>query len=163
MRCAKAEYVVEEADSIKERPMVKYQSTGKPLTNDEEFEALKQNAQERRRHSPLAMRDAAMNKIYERSDKLAEGMPAEEAHDEAVKHFDYAYKDVISNPHLLNEVGNEYRRATLEAAKKREVIDWGRKLPEIGEAVRKRAGLPTSAEREHYEWLEEAKRARCKE
>jgi hypothetical protein len=89
------------------------------------------------------------------------GPNASAAHDEAVKAFDYAYKDVTDNPQLLREVLSERRQVIEQAAKKGETVDWHTVLPEIGEKVRQRAGLPTSREREHHEWLEEARRARA--
>ena len=81
-------------------------------------------------------------------------------HDEAVAHFDYSYKDVMANPVLGHQVLAERQRVIEEAARENKVIDWNSAYPEIGEKVRKAAGLPTSQEREHFGWLEEARLAR---
>jgi hypothetical protein len=130
---------------------VKYRSTGKEVS--ERAPAEKSAYLSRRQQ-----RDEAMAQIYERREAL-EKAPAT-VHEEAVAAFDYAYKDVTGNPQLLREVVSERQRLIEEAAKKREVIDWHRALPEIGEKVRQKAGLPTSAERDRAEALDELREAR---
>jgi hypothetical protein len=130
---------------------LRYASTGKPVF-DEPVE------KKRDYPSPMHQRDEAFDAILQRREAMEKA--PETLHDEAVKYFDVQYSDLTKNPALLNEVMSERERMVQEATKKREVIDWHTALPEIGEKIRKKAGLPTSEEREHYEYLQEMRRAR---
>ena len=82
------------------------------------------------------------------------------SHDVAVEQFDYAYKDVTSNPHLLKEVVREREALINEAAMKRETVDWHNAYRKIGETVRKKAGLPSGEKIEREEVLSDMRKAR---
>lgn len=100
--------------------------------------------------------EAIAQRHEERMQKQAAG-----AHDEAVSYFDEAYKDLTSQPTLLRDVVLERQRRINDAMEKRQSIDdWHSFYSQIGEDVRKRAGLPTSAERERIESLEMVRKAR---
>lgn len=136
---------------------LKYRSTGQEVELKVAEPLSPERTSELRRSSPHA---AALEQLASRREQEIEQSEAS-AHDEAVKHFDYAYKDVTSNPYLLAEVVAERQRRIEEAAEKRQVIqDWDSTYREIGESIRVKAGLKPSAERDREERLEEMQRAR---
>ena len=143
-----------------QRPNLRYRSTGKAVITEEADEA-RQLREARRAQNPASARLKALDEIRQHRESL-EKSPTEK-HDSAVKHFDYSYRDLTRNPQLLRHVGEEYRMAVDEAAKKGEVIDWNQKLPEIGERVRKNAGMPSSVEIERTESLADMRRSRGQE
>ena len=134
---------------------VRYRSTGKPAFDEGEPEVKPQ---------PIAAKQAraeAMKEIEAR--EARQRTSGEDAHEAAVKSFDFAYRDVVSNPALLNEVLIERHARIEKAGRNRETIDWGVAYPEIGEAIREKAGLPNGPERERREVLDSIRKARGKE
>lgn len=142
------------------KPELRYRSTGKPVFSaekDESAEMARSEFKDKMQRN-AQMREAIADRNFDRIENHAA-----KQHDEAVKHFDYAYKDVVGNPNLLREVLIERAKVINDAAQKREVIDWNSAYPDIGERIRQRAGLPTSAERERAEYFDEVRASRPKQ
>ena len=138
---------------------LRYQSTGKPIMEETPADEREERLRVMRENDPKTQRDRAIEQIASRREGQLEKLESS-AHDQAVDHFDFAFKDVVSNPQLLREVMLERDRVIRDAAEKRQVIDWGRAYPEIGERVREKAGLPSGAQQEREGYFDELRKAR---
>ncbi len=139
-----------------------YRSTMQPAISGEPVEPLTESEIEQLKDPERNPRNLELEKIAERNAERTHKAP-EIRHEEAVKQFDYAYADVANNPVLLAHVVAERAQLIESAARNGETVDWAVELPKIGDKVRQKAGLPTGPEREHFEWIQEARQSRGKQ
>jgi hypothetical protein len=130
---------------------VKYRSTGKEVS---ERAPVEKSAY----LSPRQQRDEAMAQIEQRLEAMEKA--PETLHAEAVKSFDEQFPDLSGDPVLLNKVQERYNQRVLEAAQKRELIDWHKELPKIGNEFRVKLGRMTTEEAERSEWFNDTLRSR---
>jgi hypothetical protein len=138
---------------------VAYRSTGKTI--EDLPETLSPERIKELRDPTNRSRTRAIEEIADRNANTRFGDPSTR-HQEAVKNFDVQYRDLTANPALLHEVFMARQELVENSARKGEAIDWHSALPEIGERVRKIAGLPTDKERDRFGWLENARAVRGK-
>lgn len=137
----------------------KLRSTGQEIHFEEETPVTPEKFRELR---GSVKHNVDLEAIARRREEAAE-KELNSRHDRFVAQFDYAYPDVTANPALLQRVLEKRKEVIENAARNREVVDWEKTLPAIGEEVRKLAGLPSSAQRDREAYFDEIKKARGQE
>lgn len=141
---------------------IKRYSDGAVVYDEEAEQKLNETRRERLKNFST-QHSRSIEKIAEAREAMNPELSPTQRHDQALERYQYEFADLESRPGLTMRVFQE-RQAAIEAANKRGVApDWDKIYPEIGERVRKNAGIPSTAEREHAETFAELKRGRGQE
>ena len=141
-----------------EKPNLRYRSTGKPVFETEPEDGGESLREARRQQNPAFRRQQALDEI--RRNRAATDKSPDERYKEAIKRFDYRYPDIAADSGLVLRAVQEHNAAIERAGKRGEVLDWDKTLTEIGENIRKNAGLPSEAEQSHQQALDDMRRSR---
>jgi hypothetical protein len=157
---------------------LKYRTTGGKVFSDEAREDPDAVAAEHIR-SKRTERMRAMEEIAGKSTRSYSPEKSKDDYLGIIKRFDYRYKDVISNPVLLNEVSIELQKKIGEAVVEGRALDIDSAVTEVGERVRglafgapknpdggeyhREAGLDVGWQKQREESLEQIQGTRGKE
>lgn len=137
--------------------MIRYQSTGKPISNETSEEELAQERELALENNPRTIRDRALSKLREREEKAQTADPFKGA----VSRFEYRHPDLQGKAGLLLRVALETGERVNNAGCAGEVVhDWDTELDRIADSVRVKAGMKRAAEAQREESLTDLRASR---